>query len=225
MFRAQLYQATEVMISTMITQKPDKNITERVSKGNNSLDDNEICLLCCNICDLIERIEKNHLKFVDGERRCQDHKIKQTKKYSEILDKGGIFTTREHYADLDDSVKLSNISEKALCDCPYKHNNQKLRERYRKKLQDLEAAINDKTYSVNLKNDYERVEYLRSQGYEVQEGHDADTLYIITMPSGRAATISQEAEAIAGLTRRPVITNMDKRFFVVLRNVNGLKRE
>ena len=127
-------------------------------------------------------------------------------------------------ADLDDSVKLSNISEKALCDCPYKHNNQKLAERYRKNSKTLKS-INDKTYSVNLKNDYERMEYFRSQGYEVQEGHDADTLYIITMPSGRAATISQEAEAIAGLTRRPVITNMDKRFFVVLRNVNGLKRE
>ncbi len=56
------------------------------------------------------------------------------------------------------------------------------------------------------------------------EKHRIKFLYVITMPLGRAATIELESQAIEGLTTRPIITNMDKRFFVVLRDVEA-KRE
>ncbi len=207
------------------TNSTYKNTSTSVSQRNNS---DEICLSCygdpqLNGCELVKKIEKHRLKFLDGDRSCAKHKLDQTQKYNEILNNGEIFTTLQHYRDLDDSVKFSNISEQATCSHD-NHSNNEIREQLRKIFIDLDASINEKKYSINCKNDYERIEYLRAQGYLVQEGdYQTDTLYIITMPSGRAATIEEESDCINALTTRSVITNMDNRFFVVLREIEVKK--
>src|SRR4029078_490627 len=96
-----LHQRTEI-VAMNISGERYKNTSE-----SHEPDDNEICLSCyadprLDDCELVKRIEKHRLKFLDGDRNCTKHKTDQTQKYNEILDKGEIFTTLEHYRDLDD---------------------------------------------------------------------------------------------------------------------------
>lgn len=215
----------------MNTDNDYKNPSERVSERNKRRDNsNGICLSCyahprLDDCQLAKRIKKHRLKFLDGERNCKICKPVQEQEYAEILNKGGIFTSLEHYKDLDDSVKLFNISQTAYCQHEDHHT---LKKRFQEILQDLEAAIADKKYSVSLKNAYSAMEFLKSQNYWIEsygdiENEDLDELgsqtkSVVHLPNGRISTTEDESKAIVMLSDRPIITNMKEWFFIVLRN-------
>ena len=216
----------------VITGDKYKKVSDSVSKRNKGQDDTtDICLSCyahprLDDCQLAKRIERHRLRFHDGERNCKLCKSVQEQEYNEILNKGGVFTSLEHYKDLDDSVKLFNISQTAYCQHEDHHT---LKNRFQKILQDLEAAIADKKYCVSLKNAYSAMEFLKSQNYQIEsyvdiENQDLDELgsqtkLIVHLPSGRVSTTEDEARAIAMLSDRPIITNMEGRFLIALKSV------
>lgn len=108
--------------------------------------------------------------------------------------------------------------------CKHVANPQILKQNFGKIVKDFAAVISEKKYSLNFNSDYARLEYLRSQDYkitdyrEIEEEWDSTTKFIIELPINRSGTTEDESRAINGLSKRPIITNADKKFFRVLRD-------
>ena len=216
MLETQTHQATEVMISMVISGNGYINTSGKVSKENGNL--MKPCLGAhthkqeCHH-RLLESIKANRLSFIDGDKHCQNCYEVSKDIYSEMLNKGELSISYPHYSDINAGVILFNLTNIAFCE----HVEPRiLRQGFKEILDDFEASVKHRKYVVNFKNAYSALEYLKDQQFVIEDGDiDSNIKYVIGLPNNRVSTIEDESRALALLSNRPIICNFQDRCFWV----------
>lgn len=195
-----------------------KNSDKKEVKSNDS---NEVCVLnythkhsCA--CEVWESNCGNIL--VNRKASCDPCDREVYLEYGQHLNAGRLAISFDHYKDIILQAGVTTIYLNAES-CKHVKDPKKLKEQFKKIADDFNIALSEKPHILEFNTELSMLSYLLDQGYGIEDHRDEDTTtkFIITFPENRISTTEDEARAINGLSDRPVITNVEKRFFLVLK--------
>lgn len=135
-------------------------------------------------------------------------------RYSKDVNDGKIDWRFEAYFDTQVMDSLDSI--KSLMRCDHNLVDEETIKKFDDIVEDYKAHIQEKRYTIQPRNEYERLELIKSQGLEIKNVKDGIAKYEIILPPCRTTLIPQELEAILGLsTSKTLPTVKGAKSFIV----------
>lgn len=179
-----------------------------------------VCRLMC-ACEILAFYDKNrHEKcLVDKKLVCKKCKESWTLEYAKALNTGQLSCGLQLYEDILYGVELLNINFQADC-CKHVKDPKVLKKNFANVVNDYEESLKQKRYLPTFETEQEAITVLESQLYPIVDyrQEEGTTKYVVRLPEGRISTTEIEAAAMNRLSTRPVITNVEKKMFLILKD-------
>lgn len=197
------------------------NISDKHNKPIGSNDSKCVVHKSVDACEVLEYYDglKDETSLIENKLICKKCTKSYINEYTNSLNTGQVSSSLQHYIDIAYGVELWNTYYQADT-CKHVKDPDTLKKSLSIVVNDYEESLKQRKYLPTFETENDALEVLKSQLYPIEDHREEEgsTKYVIELPYGRVSTTEIESAAMNRLSTRPVITNIEKQFFIILKD-------